>query len=121
DMGYLDDDGDLFVVQRRSDLIVSGGENVYPAEVEQAIRAHPAVVDACVVGLDDEEWGQRVAAAVMVADGAALTEAELIAFCRERLAGYKLPRRVLLVEALPQTASGKVSRAAVRDLFVDNT
>jgi o-succinylbenzoate---CoA ligase len=121
DIGYLDDDGDLFVVQRRSDLIVSGGENVYPAEVEQAIRAHPAVVDACVVGLDDEDWGQRVAAAVIVADGAALTEAELIAFCRERLAGYKLPRRVLLVDALPQTASGKVSHAAVKDLFVDNT
>lgn len=117
DIGYLDDDGDLWVVQRRSDLIVSGGENVYPAEVEQVLRQHPAVLDACVVGVDDAEWGQQVAAAVMLYTGAKLAEAELIAFCREQLAGYKLPRRILIVDSLPQTASGKIQRAAVSALF----
>ncbi len=119
DIGYLDEGGDLWVVQRRSDLIVSGGENVYPAEVEQAIRQHPVVEDVCVVGLDDAEWGQSVAAAVVVREFEQVSEGELLAFARERLAGYKLPRRILFVESLPQTASGKVSRAAVKALFAD--
>ena len=87
DIGYLDADGDLWVVQRRSDLIVSGGENVYPSEVEAVLRQHPAVEDACVVGLPDAEWGQRVGAMVALRPGESLTEADLIAFSRERLAG----------------------------------
>jgi O-succinylbenzoic acid--CoA ligase len=119
DMGYLDEEGDLWVVQRRADLIVSGGENVYPAEVEQALQRHPAVKDICVVGLEDAEWGQVVAAAVVLAEGAQLTAAELIGFGRERLAGYKQPRLVHFVEALPRTASGKVRRDEVRGLFRD--
>ena len=117
DLGYLDEDGDLWPVQRRSDLIVSGGENVYPAEVEDVLRAHPAVKAACVIGLDHPEWGQQVAAAVVLHEGAALDADALIAFGRQRLAGYKLPRRVRFVDALPQTASGKVRRDEVRELF----
>lgn len=119
DIGYLDEDGDLFVVQRRSDLIVSGGENVYPAEVEQVLRQHPAVLEACVVGVDDVEWGQQVAAAVILKPTRKVETAELIAFCRDYLAGYKLPRRLFFVEALPQTASGKIQRTAVKELFAD--
>ena len=114
DIGYLDADGDLWLVQRRSDLIVSGGENVYPSEIEAVLRGHPAVADACVVGVPDAEWGQRVAAMVALRPGAALTEDTLIAFSRERLAGYKQPRRVVFVDELPQTASGKVQRAKVQ-------
>lgn len=114
DLGYLDHEGDLWVVQRRADLIVSGGENVYPAEVEQVLRQHPAIEDACVVGLDDQEWGQRVAAVVMRRSQAQVSAAELIAFCRTRLAGYKQPRLIHFVESLPQTASGKVRRDVVR-------
>jgi len=114
DLGYLDDEGDLWVVQRRADLIVSGGENVYPAEVEQVLQEHPAVADACVVGLDDTEWGQRVAAVVVRRSQAQASAAELIAFCRTRLAGYKQPRLIHFTDALPQTASGKVRRDAVR-------
>jgi O-succinylbenzoic acid--CoA ligase len=115
DLGYLDDAGDLWVTQRRADLIVSGGENVYPAEVEQVLREHPAVGDACVVGLNDVEWGQRVAAVVVVRRSQAqVSEAELIAFCRTRLAGYKQPRLIRFIDALPQTASGKVQRDVVR-------
>jgi O-succinylbenzoic acid--CoA ligase len=114
DLGYLDADGDLWVVQRRTDLIVTGGENVYPAEVEQVLLVHPDVQEACVVGVDDAEWGQRVAAAVVVKEGAPLTEEELTAFCRKRLARYKMPHIVHFMDALPQTASGKVWREAVR-------
>ncbi len=115
DLGYLDDDGDLWVVQRRSDLIVSGGENVYPAEVEQVLANHPAVSAVCVVGLGDPEWGQQVAALV-VAD-TTLTAADLEGFARQSLAGYKVPRTIRFADALPLTGSGKVSRSAVRDAF----
>jgi len=113
DIGFLDDDGDLWLVQRRSDLIISGGENVYPAEVEAVLRQHPAVADACVVGLPDAEWGQQVAALVECHPHATVSAAELLAFSRSRLAGYKQPRLLEFTPALPQTASGKVERRAV--------
>ncbi|MCA9934119.1 MAG: AMP-binding protein [Ardenticatenaceae bacterium] len=117
DMGYLDDDGDLWIVQRRSDLIVTGGENVYPAEVEGVLRGHTAVTEACVVGIPDAEWGQRVAAMVQVQPGQTVTQTDLIAFCRQQLAGYKVPRLVQLVDALPLTASGKIARKQVQQLL----
>jgi o-succinylbenzoate---CoA ligase len=117
DLGYLDDEGDLWIVQRRSDLIVTGGENVYPAEVETVIRQHPAVSDVAVVGISDTEWGQQVGAAVVLHPGEELTAEDLIAFCRESLAGYKVPRVIRFVDALPLTASGKVERKTVVTLF----
>ncbi len=117
DLGYVDDEGDLFLVQRRSDLIVTGGENVYPAEVEAVLRSHPAVVEACVVGVADAEWGQRVAAAVQLLPGETVDETALLAFCRERLAGYKVPRQVRFVTELPQTASGKIERRRVGEML----
>ncbi|MEM6284870.1 MAG: o-succinylbenzoate--CoA ligase [Chloroflexota bacterium] len=117
DIGYLDEDGDLWLVQRRSDLIVSGGENVYPAEVEKVMRAHPAVKEAVVVGVAHPEWGQQVAAAILLEDNATLTEQELTDYSREHLAGYKQPRRILFVDAFPQTASGKIQRGEVAKLF----
>ena len=118
DIGYLDGEGDLFVLQRRTDLIVSGGENVYPAEVEAVLRAHPAVSDACVVGLPDELWGQRVAALV-VPDGDGIRPEDLENFMRERLAGYKIPREIIFAEELPCTASGKVCRPDVVDVILN--
>ncbi len=117
DLGYLDTDGDLWVLQRRSDLILSGGENVYPAEVEAVLRQHPAVAEVCVVGVPDKDWGQRVAAMVVLRAGQPVSEADLDAFARQRLAGYKCPRLLRFVEALPQTASGKIARAAVAELL----
>jgi O-succinylbenzoic acid--CoA ligase len=117
DIGCLDADGHLFVRMRRSDLIVSGGENVYPAEVEAALRAHPSVAEAVVVGLPDAEWGQVVGAVVTLWPGAALSEAELLAHLQGRLARYKQPRRLQIVAALPLTASGKPDRRAVRALL----
>jgi len=118
DMGYLDEEGDLWLVQRRSDIIVSGGENVYPAEVEAVLRAHPAVAAVAVVGLPDPEWGEQVAALVVSAAGQELSAGALQDFARRLLAGYKLPRRIAFVEELPQTASGKIARAAVREMLL---
>ena len=120
DIGTLDEDGDLWLLQRRSDMIVSGGENVYPAEVEHVLREHEAVAAACVVGLPHAEWGQQVAAMVVLEPGRELVEEDLLQFARERLAGYKLPWRVALVEALPLTASGKVARAEVVEELMAN-
>lgn len=117
DMGYVNADGDVFVLQRRTDLILSGGENVYPSEVEAVLRQHPGVQEVCVVGIPDVEWGQRVAAAIVLKPSARVSEDELIIFTRERLAGYKQPRRILFMPELPQTASGKIQRAAVVALF----
>lgn len=120
DIGYLDEDGDLFLVQRRSDLIVSGGENVYPAEVEGALCAHPAVEAACVVGIPDPEWGQRVGALVVLKPDADLSEADLLGFARQRLAGYKQPRVLHFVPALPMTASGKIQRRLAAEWLKDH-
>lgn len=117
DLGYLDAEGFLYVVERRSDLIISGGENIYPAEVEAVLLAHPAVAEAGVVGVPDARWGQVPVAAVVVAAGYAPDEAlaaELHAFCRARLATYKCPRRVHFQIALPRTAAGKLRRAELR-------
>ncbi|GIW03146.1 o-succinylbenzoate--CoA ligase [Roseiflexus sp.] len=116
DIGYLDADGDLWVVQRRSDLIISGGENIYPAEVEQALRQHPAVADVAVVGVPSAEWGQQVGAAIVLRDPSVSVEA-ILAFSRTRLAGYKQPRVVRIVAELPRTASGKIQREAVINLL----
>jgi O-succinylbenzoic acid--CoA ligase len=104
----------LRVVDRRTDLIVSGGENVYPAEVEEVLRGHAGVAEACVVGVPDELWGQRVAA-VLVARGAGASDAEIEAHCRAKLAGYKVPRVVRWWEELPRSSLDKVSRAQVRE------
>ena len=117
DIGYLDEDGDLWLVQRRSDLIVSGGENVYPAEVEGVIRQHPAVREVAVVGLPSIEWGQQVAAAVVLHDDFEISAEALLEFCRRKLAGYKQPRVLRFVSELPMTASGKVLRADVLELL----
>jgi O-succinylbenzoic acid--CoA ligase len=114
DIGYLDSDGDLWVLTRRTDLIVSGGENVYPEEVERALLRHPAVSEACVVGMPDPEWGQSVAAAVVLREPCG-TET-LIQFLREQVAGYKIPRRIAFVESLPRTASGKLKRTEVANM-----
>jgi o-succinylbenzoate---CoA ligase len=118
DIGCKDHEGDLFVLQRRSDLIITGGENVYPAEVEAVLRAHPAVADCAVVGLPSKEWGQQVAALlVQNASDQTVSPADLLQalerHCRERLAGYKLPRVLRLTTALPLNAAGKVDRQQV--------
>ncbi len=117
DLGRLDAEGYLYVVDRRDDLIVSGGENVYPAEVEAALLAHPAVREAAVFGASDATWGQRVVAAIVAS--APVEDDALLAFLRTHLAGYKLPRRIIRLGALPRNAAGKVLRAELRTRFAD--
>ena len=117
DIGYMDDDGDLWILNRRSDLIVSGGENVYPSEVERILRSHPLVVEACVVGLPHPVWGQQVAALVQLVGPGQVDEDELLSFSRKFLAGYKQPRLVVFVDHMPMTGSGKIQRRAVEELL----
>jgi long-chain acyl-CoA synthetase len=115
DMGYVDDDGYLFLTDRKIDLIISGGANIYPAEVEAVLYRHPAVGDCAVIGIPDEEWGEAVLA--VVEPRAPATPDDLIAFCRANLAHYKCPRRVELVEKLPRDESGKVRKRELRDPY----
>jgi O-succinylbenzoic acid--CoA ligase len=118
DIGRIDADGYLYVLDRRDDLIVTGGENVYPAEVEAALLSHHAVAEAGVVGVADETWGQRVVAVVRLESPSTVVAADLTSHCRDRIAGYKVPREIrVVVEPLPRTASGKLRRAALRALI----
>jgi O-succinylbenzoic acid--CoA ligase len=114
DLGRLDERGRLIVTGRLSELIVSGGENVAPAEVEAVLEQHPAVAEAGVFGRPDPEWGESVVAAVVPRNGAPLDAEELRAFCRARLAGFKVPKAIEPVAVLPRTASGKLRRGVLR-------
>lgn len=116
DLGYLDRDGYLYLVDRRVDLIITGGANVFPAEVEFALIDHPQVADVVVIGLRDSEWGRRVHAVIEPVDHAAPpSEAEVIAFAKTRLAPYKVPKTVEIVDAIPRSAATKVNRRAMVD------
>jgi acyl-CoA synthetase (AMP-forming)/AMP-acid ligase II len=115
DVGRWDENGYLYIVDRKKDMILTGGENVYPREVEEILYEHPGVVEAAVIGASDSKWGEKVVAVVCRREGADLTGEELIAFCRERIASYKKPRHVVFVEILPRNASGKVLKRELRD------
>jgi fatty-acyl-CoA synthase len=117
DAGFLDEEGYVFIHDRVKDMIVSGGENVYPAEVENALFAHPQIADVAVIGVPDEKWGEAVKACVVAAAGADLSEEDIIAFARERIAGYKLPKSVDFIEALPRNPSGKILRRELREPY----
>jgi long-chain acyl-CoA synthetase len=117
DAGYLDADGYIYIYDRVKDMIISGGENIYPAEVESALFGHPAVADVAVIGVPDETWGEAVKAMVVRRPGAAVTPDELIGFARERIAHYKAPRSVDFVDALPRTPTGKILKRELRKPF----
>ncbi len=117
DLGYMDDDGFIYLVDRRVDLILSGGSNVYPAEIEGVISQHPAVRDVAVFGIPHAEFGQEVKAAIETEPGASVTEAELILWCKERLASYKCPKSVDFHDALPREAHGKLKKRYLRDAY----
>jgi O-succinylbenzoic acid--CoA ligase len=110
DLGRLDEDGYLYVLGRSDEVIVTGGENVSPEEVEQVLLAHPAIADAGVSAADDPEWQQAVIATVVLDDGANATEDEIREFCRERLAGFKVPKAIAFASELPRNAQGKLLR-----------
>ena len=116
DAAYVDEDGYLYVVDRLKDMIISGGENVYSTEVENAIHQHPAVLECCVFGVPDERWGERVHAVIVLKPGAAAAEEEILARCRAAIAGYKVPRSFeFRAEALPKSGAGKVLKRDLRE------
>jgi acyl-CoA synthetase (AMP-forming)/AMP-acid ligase II len=117
DAGYVDEDGYLYIQDRFKDMIVSGAENVYPAEVENAIFGHPAVQEVAVIGVPDEAWGEAVKAIVVLKPGATPDAADIIAFARTRVAGFKAPKSVDFVAALPRGPSGKILRRALREPY----
>jgi acyl-CoA synthetase (AMP-forming)/AMP-acid ligase II len=114
DMGMLDQDGYLYVVDRKKDMIISGGENVYSTEVEAVLYQHPDILEAAVIGVPDPTWGETVKAVVVMKTGQRVSADEVRSFCRRRIAGYKVPRTVDFVDGLPKTASGKISKKDLR-------
>ncbi|MBU0994378.1 MAG: acyl--CoA ligase [Proteobacteria bacterium] len=117
DLGYIDEDGDLRLVDRKNECINTGGEKVFPLEVEEIIAEHPHVSDVCVIGVPDEEWGSTVRAVIVPKDGKAVNEAEIIDFCKGKLANYKICKSVVLTDKMPLSPVGKVLRAKIRDLY----
>jgi acyl-CoA synthetase (AMP-forming)/AMP-acid ligase II len=117
DAGYFDEEGYLYIHDRVKDMIISGGENIYPAEVESALFGHPAVADVAVIGVPDPKWGEAVKAIVVRKKGAEVTPEELIAFARERIAHYKAPKSVDFIDALPRNPSGKILKRELRQPY----
>jgi fatty-acyl-CoA synthase len=117
DAGYFDSDGFLYIHDRVKDMIVSGGENIYPAEVENAVFGHPEIADVAVIGVPDDKWGEVVKAIVVLKPGASATAADVIAFARTRIAGYKVPKSVDFIAALPRNPSGKILRRELREPY----
>ncbi|MHB8897096.1 MAG: long-chain-fatty-acid--CoA ligase [Candidatus Geothermincolia bacterium] len=117
DLARADEYGFLYIVDRKNDMIITGGENVYPFEVEKILYEHPAVLEAAVVGVADDTWGEKVTAAVALKQGAEATPDELIKFVRERIAGYKTPKEIIFMESIPKTPIGKILRREVREMI----
>jgi fatty-acyl-CoA synthase len=117
DAGYMDKDGYLYIHDRIKDMIISGGENIYPAEVESALCDHPDVAEAAVVGIPDDKWGEAVKAIVVMKPGKSSTATDIINFTRTRIAGFKTPKTVDFIEALPRNPSGKILRRNLRDPY----
>ena len=114
DMGRRDEDGFIYLVDRKKDMIITGGENVYSAEVETVLNTHPDIMETAVVGIPDPKWGETVKAFVVLAPGKLLTEQEVFEFCNERMARYKRPKQVEFLSALPRNAAGKVLKKELR-------
>jgi acyl-CoA synthetase (AMP-forming)/AMP-acid ligase II len=117
DLGQMDDEGYLYVVDRKKDIIISGGENISSVEVESTLYKHPKVMEAAVIGVPDPKFGEAVCAIVVPRKGVTLTEAEIVDYCRERLASYKKPRKVIFTDALPRNPSGKVLKRELRKIY----
>jgi long-chain acyl-CoA synthetase len=116
DIGFLDEDGYLTIVDRKKDLIVASGYNIYPKEIDELLMEHPKILEVCTIGVPDAYRGETVKAFVVVKPGQTLTADEVVAFCKERLAPYKVPKLVEFIDALPKSAVGKILRRELQDL-----
>jgi long-chain acyl-CoA synthetase len=119
DVGRIDTDGYLFIVDRIKDVIITGGYNVFPSEVEEVLYTHPGISECAVVGLEHRDYGEAVTAFVVFKEGFDVTQAELIAYCKERMASYKVPKEFKPVDQLPKTNTGKILRRKVREIESD--
>ena len=119
DLGHFDQEGFLYIIERKHHMIISGGENIYPKEVEDVLFRHPKIAEAAVFGLPDAIWGEKVCAAVVVKQGQRLESTEVIDFCKEKLAGYKKPKVVYFVDALPKSPIGKALRSELKMQFAE--
>ncbi len=117
DVCSIDEGGYIRVIDRLKDMIITGGENVYPAEVEKVLHAHPSVKESCVIGVPHPTWGEAVAAVCVLRDGARVDPAELTDHCKGKVAGYKVPKKVFITEALPRNAAGKILKRELREAY----
>jgi long-chain acyl-CoA synthetase len=121
DMGYYDEEGYIYIADRKKDMIISGGENVYPREVEEVLYRHPAVLEAAVIGIPDQYWVEKVHAVIALKKGKEATAEEIIAFCKKSIAGYKTPKSIDFVDALPKNPAGKILKRELRDKYWKGT
>ena len=117
DLATIDEDGYITIVDRKKDMIISGGENVYSVEVEQVLNSHPLVLEAATIGVPDEKWGEMVAAIIVSKNGEPIDEEEVQRYCKDRLAGYKIPKKFFYSDVLPRNASGKILKYQLRESF----
>ena len=117
DMGYLDEDDYLYIVDRKTDMVISGGVNIYPREIEEVLITHPKVLDVAVIGVPDAEWGEQLKAVVQLQPGMSATAEEIVDFARQHLADYKRPRSVDFVDALPREPSGKLYKRKLKEQY----
>jgi len=117
DIGYMDKDGYIFIVDRKSDMIISGGMNIYPAEIEAVMIDHPQIAEVAVLGVPDEQWGESVKAIVRLAPGQEVTAEEIIVWCKGKMAGYRVPKSIDFVADFPRTAAGKVQKSVLRQEY----
>ena len=120
DAGFFDEDGFLFIHDRVKDMIISGGENIYPAEVENALMSHPDIIDAAVVGVPDDKWGETVKSFVILAEGINHSEDDIIAYTKKQIASYKCPTSVEFITDIPRNPSGKILRRVLREPYWDD-
>ena len=120
DLGRFDEDGYLYIVGRKKEMIISGGQNIYPAEIDRVLHKHPDISEAAVVGVPDKEWGEAVFAVVVPNEGASMTEEDIINFVKQNIASYNKPRYIWFTDALPRTtATGKLQKIQLRKFYMD--
>jgi len=117
DMARMDEEGFYYIMDRKKDMIISGGENIYPAEIEDSLLAHPAIADVGVIGYPEKKWGEAVRAVVVLREGESLTEEELIQWCHGKIGRFKIPKSIVFADSLPRTPTGKILKRVLRDQY----